>query len=255
LSSNVHDPALVPSTLRGFRLWQLSSAGLKALVQKSIWPKDDQMVAKCLNSILGSLRINWNGDTVGEHGPEDQIPVHGCTCGIHARYNPSDLEDLIGNTPNAVPGWYGATIMAGVVEASGKIILGTRGFKAEKARIIALAPFLFSDQDTYDSYDTQRRLRHAAAVYSAEYYNDYDYLVNNYPMADLTEFGIAPYQVTTLDMEMRHGRRQRMLSDRQRMNGSHHLDAFRFSYLATVAAMSEKDVKKSVQNLLQAYGS
>lgn len=100
---------LVPGTLRGYRTWTTPSVSLHATNVPYIWhPGINQAV--CHRRFMGTT-IN---------GPHP-APLSNCTCGFYACYHP-DLAP------------YPAT---GVVEMSGRVILGTRGMRAEKARIVA----------------------------------------------------------------------------------------------------------------------
>lgn len=60
--------------------------------------------------------------------PSDhQIPSAACLCGLYGWYNPQyALHEHTGD-------------VVGVIEVSGRILMGTMGFRAERARIIALA--------------------------------------------------------------------------------------------------------------------
>jgi hypothetical protein len=58
--------------------------------------------------------------------PSDhKAPFVGCRCGIYAWYQPDDTGILHAG-------------VFGAVEASGVILLGDRGFRAERARVVAI---------------------------------------------------------------------------------------------------------------------
>jgi hypothetical protein len=67
------------------------------------------------------------------------IPSPNCSCGIYARYFPQDLDDILHSTI------YNGPSVIGVIAASGNIELGTRGFRAEKAKILGVASWLKND--------------------------------------------------------------------------------------------------------------
>jgi hypothetical protein len=58
-----------------------------------------------------------------EHGP---APSAKCSCGFYGRY---DIQGAL----------YQGGDVTGVIEVSGRVILGTKGVRAERARIVALA--------------------------------------------------------------------------------------------------------------------
>jgi hypothetical protein len=101
---------LVPGGLRGYREWTVTADGLRAVNFGYIWGPGVN-VARCMGRWITP-------------GPpmRHEAPDAGCACGLYARY------ELVGCSLNAT----------GVIEASGRVILGTRGFRAEKAKIVAL---------------------------------------------------------------------------------------------------------------------
>lgn len=52
-------------------------------------------------------------------------PNANCSCGFYAYYGADQTESHVGN-------------VTGIIEASGRVIVGSKGFKAEKARVVAL---------------------------------------------------------------------------------------------------------------------
>lgn len=65
------------------------------------------------------------------------IPSPNCSCGIYARYFPQDLDDLLHTTS-----YHGPSVI-GAILASGNVELGTRGFRAEKAKVLGVVvPYL-----------------------------------------------------------------------------------------------------------------
>jgi hypothetical protein len=106
---------LVPGGLRGYREWIVGTLGLRASNFNYFW-KPGINVADCRATDLDF--------------PEEghKAPDAGCTCGLYARYRWDRVS--------AHGGWNGTAV--GVIEASGRVILGTQGFRAEKAKIVAL---------------------------------------------------------------------------------------------------------------------
>ena len=99
--------ALIPGALRVYRTWLASEGWLGSYNFDSIWGPGLNL-ANCLKS-------------APDH-PMTQAPKRDCVCGFYATYRP---EYLSLGTP-------------GVIEVSGRVILGTRGVRAQKARIVAL---------------------------------------------------------------------------------------------------------------------
>lgn len=103
------EQTMVPGTLRGYREWIPTPEGLKAVNFPIIWGPGVN-TARCAATFL-------------EH-PNRVTPVRACTCGFYARHAPFHLS-----FPSSI---------AGVIKASGRVILGTAGFRAQHAEIEAL---------------------------------------------------------------------------------------------------------------------
>lgn len=118
------DQEVVPGVLRGYRLWNplwdFSSLGqreihLRAMNFLVTW-EQGKNEASCLRST-----IPFDIPTREHHAPQA-----GCTCGFYARHDPYFGLGL-------------APVVAGVIKAYGKVILGTEGFRAQYAEIEALS--------------------------------------------------------------------------------------------------------------------
>lgn len=133
---------LVPGVLRGYRTWETrwhddlawSPTGLFSLSFDAAW--DVTMEAECLREVPDT---NCDCDAclgAREWGIFNKhagiAPDSSCRCGIYAWY------DFANADPTSLPIVAG---YVGVVEASGKILMGTKGFRAQRARIIAVAPY------------------------------------------------------------------------------------------------------------------
>ena len=79
------------------------------------------LTAECRPPDIGHPSA-WPSAVPEEHG----APLLGCNCGIYGWYAPNDARML-----NAR--------VFGVIEASGLVLMGDRGFRAERARIAAVA--------------------------------------------------------------------------------------------------------------------
>lgn len=100
---------LVPGELRGFRQFQLGEDGLYPLVHQGAGPWDGTMT-----------------EAVCQAGEEHEAPSSDCRCGLYAWYLPGSATVALGPA-------------SAVVLASGRCILGDRGFRAAQARIEAIA--------------------------------------------------------------------------------------------------------------------
>ncbi len=109
---------LVPGVLRGFRCWALPLPGAR----------------QARGLPLASIRrpgLRWTqpmraGCDVDPDHEAAGAPVHGCTCGLYAWYLPRNAVVLPGT-------------VFGVIEASGRVLMADRGFRAERARVRAVA--------------------------------------------------------------------------------------------------------------------
>jgi hypothetical protein len=118
------DRELVAGTLRGYRSWQLAPRDvpldpgvlpLASVTRPQVtWPP-------ALSASCKSVEV-MRGEPQATH----RAPERECHCGIYAWYSPADARTF-------------SAEVFGVVEASGVVMLGTRGFRAERARIAAVA--------------------------------------------------------------------------------------------------------------------
>jgi len=118
----------VAGTLRGYRTWQAlnrwakvppGSLPLTSVTQRHVvWTPT--LTARCIPPESSSLP-----SAAPTLPPGHSSPSIGCRCGIYAWYEPDDTGILSGR-------------VFGVVEASGLILIGDRGFRAERTRIAAV---------------------------------------------------------------------------------------------------------------------
>ena len=123
------DRELVAGTLRGYRSWRLVPRGvplepgvlpLASMTRSQItWPRT--LSASCTSPMFGPM-----GEVRPPRAPTHRAPDRDCHCGIYAWYSPSDARTF-------------SAEVFGVVEASGLVMLGTSGFRAERAQIAAIA--------------------------------------------------------------------------------------------------------------------
>ena len=104
---------LVLEPVLGFRQWYWKEGSISSY-GSSKW-SDGSLTSVC-------ERFSVLGETKEDHSSPDID----CSCGIYAHYLPIESYERTYN-------------IFGVIEASGKLFMGTKGFRAEKARIVALA--------------------------------------------------------------------------------------------------------------------
>lgn len=112
-------------TLRGIRAFSVTSTGgLTGVVHKQAWSAEVN-VAQCMKPKV-SFFVPSNG-VEREH----ELVSLGCACGMYAYFDGSNdyIHDRWHTHNSAI---------AGVIEGWGKCVVGTRGFRCEKAIIKAL---------------------------------------------------------------------------------------------------------------------
>jgi len=119
---------LVPGSLRGYRTWW--RAGRRASLPDGMLPLtsvtrrhviwDTTLSARCVPRDTAR-----SGPGSAEVPNDHPAPRAGCNCGIYGWYAPGDA------------GIVSASVF-GAIEASGRILMGERGFRAERARITAV---------------------------------------------------------------------------------------------------------------------
>lgn len=121
-------PELVPGVLRGYRTWQMvtehrmTGSGLDAMVE-------------VVPVLRGNFGQQWDSPVMhatcrrsdADHN-QHPAPNTGCKCGVYGYYKNSAIYCDDDQT------------VVGVIEASGRVLMGEYGFRAQRARIVALAP-------------------------------------------------------------------------------------------------------------------
>ena len=155
--------ALVPGTLRGYRTWRLlrkrthvpdGSLPLTSVSRRRVvWRPSLTAHCKPGDAGMGAQ----SASTLDDDHPAPQV---GCGCGIYGWYSPSDT------------GMVSARVF-GVVEASGLILMGERGFRAETVKIVAVVT-------------RNRRVATACARAGISVYRRRRDLVRDHPPEDLS---------------------------------------------------------------------
>jgi hypothetical protein len=109
----------------GWRAWKVSKLGklyrLGSVTHKGHWPVGDWFHATC------------GGDTVCYDSPDGRVPGENCSCGLYAA---KSFEHLTQELSYADYHTFGEDLrVIGEVALAGKVIVGTQGWKAEKAAV------------------------------------------------------------------------------------------------------------------------
>jgi hypothetical protein len=154
---------LVVGTLRGYRTWgslnrwakvPSGSLPLTSVAQRHVvWTPT--LTARCIPPESFTL-----GSAPSVLAHDHPSPSAGCHCGIYAWYAPDDTGILSGH-------------IFGVIQASGVILMGDRGFRAERARITAVVT-------------RNRRIAAACAEAGITVYRSRRKLLADHPPEDLT---------------------------------------------------------------------
>ena len=155
-----HDRTLVVGELRGYRQFDLRDDGLFPRVHAEAGPWH------------GSVQRAWCAIA-----PEHEAPVPGCTCGLYAWYLPGSATVALGPA-------------SAVVAASGRCILGDRGFRAAAARIEAVA---LPGHLVWRPRAAARVRRMLAASYpGTRVYATARRMIRDHPPQDVSGLGITP---------------------------------------------------------------
>lgn len=164
---------LVPGRLRGYRGWRLASAvgerplRLTSLTANTVWPWTPTVRASCHRAeIIASGRGSF--DPLPPHDPDD-VPNATCSCGFYARHR----IDGIGTHP-----------VTGVIEAWGRVEVGTLGFRAQMARLIALC--------MTNDWATHALSEELSALYRVQVFATPGDMLEAYPPHDVAELVGGP---------------------------------------------------------------
>lgn len=155
--------ALVPGSLRGYRTWRLlgrrapvpeGALPLSSVTRRVVWPPT--LEARCTPPDPEWYAAAPSIMPLASH----RSPSRGCDCGIYAWYAPDDSGILYAR-------------VFGAVEASGLVLMGDRGFRATRARIIAVVT-------------RNRRLAAACAAAGVTVYRRRRDLLRDHPPEDLS---------------------------------------------------------------------
>lgn len=120
-------------TVRGIRAWYMSSVHERAFT----W--DVRTMPDALVKLTGMYGWDWPAGTAWNQadcarflpGNTHRAPASTCGCGFWAYWRAGE--------PGQITNIRDFAIVTGVIEGAGKVIIGTKGFRCERARILALA--------------------------------------------------------------------------------------------------------------------
>lgn len=126
-------------SIRGFRRWKVDMQGALLPVAHSGRWLPGENVAKCKCTPKSGVHAAYD-DSVGWKAKDEvaaewrkTAPFEDMQCGFYAYFDGNDEYGHGASSPN----------ISGVIEAYGEVLIGSKGFRAKKARILALsvAPF------------------------------------------------------------------------------------------------------------------
>lgn len=160
-SQSVSDnKTVVPGFIRGYRIWSQGididwQPRLHGVAHKRAWMPGETMVAGCSHVIYG-------------HGTPP--PDASCRCGLYAKYLPQNLNvSFVGEVARPK--------IPGIIDAWGNTILGTAGFRAQKAVIRALWV-----EPTIEPF-----IRAAGEFYQVPVFDTLEEALEEFPPTDVSE--------------------------------------------------------------------
>lgn len=171
---------LLPNTILGYRQWSWKNNEVSSY-SRSKWTN-------------GSLTSVCNRFfTVEDDRATHSSPDMECTCGIYAHYLPLESYERTDN-------------IFGVIEASGRILMGTKGFRAEKAKIVALAGYgpstvWFTNQEKTRGIYPEPVVDFATKI-GVPYFPTVRQMFFEFPQEDLTSLGVPSLEGWKKDREV-----------------------------------------------------
>lgn len=167
-------PQLVPEAMRGYRFWRYERGATRIKGQyNGEWERLKPLEAACKANTYTYL-----GGFQEDEDLNHEVPSENCTCGIYARYV---IDGHITN-PSLV---WNALYIVGSIKATGKTLLGSRGFRTAKAEIEAFVDIGLN----YPEDDKFTKV--LAENYGVPFYEDPKKFLEDFPPANLSALGIA----------------------------------------------------------------
>lgn len=118
-------------TVRGVRAWRVSYQGLLRPLHVTADPwEPGENHAQCMAGLAARLYPEMRRP--GEH----ETPDENCKCGFYAYHEDRGIPPV-----DIAYAMMERSIIAGVIEGYGRTLIGERGFRCEKARIVKLTPW------------------------------------------------------------------------------------------------------------------
>lgn len=218
---DTHSRELVPGVLRGYRAWRLRGrskpTGLHSRFNSFSWEPEyspDLLPVTCYPDVSWRRGLNTAGcrvrDSVGRvatrlgmdpdrflstcattggrltgafidahgsswHAPTDSSPAAKCSCGFYSYYDRFS-EEFLGTRAG----------VHGSVRAYGKVLLGPRGFRAEKVEVEAICMSHNLNELVPDANNRARLVGNVAAYYNVPWFWSQEELLRAFPPNDLT---------------------------------------------------------------------
>jgi hypothetical protein len=167
--------SMVPGVLRGFRHFRLCTAppdGTLMSLNNHIEYESGFVEATCTRDIP-----QWAADGT-EVASDHLAPVEDCSCGIYGWYDPKKIDQGFGASNERV---------TGVVEVKGRVVMGTKGFRAQAVRIIAIClPPAGVTAKGKDGLDLLRAFDRACEKYDAVPVRSLAEMTELYPPEDVS---------------------------------------------------------------------
>lgn len=133
-----YDSFEVPDAIEpmvGYRGWVYENGHLYSCYRKVEWPIDRPLTSDCISPSWRVSNDPYRGHKVGRH----YEPVKECSCGIYGLHEYPRVFDVKpdGNRRKSMKPWPSYAI-TGVIQGWGHMVVGTKGFRAEYAKPVAL---------------------------------------------------------------------------------------------------------------------
>lgn len=155
----------IGAPLRGWREWGLGPDGIRGALGKRWRPGVN--VAQCHGPHATMLRVLDDMLVAAGLPAPRHVVEPWCTCGLYSWRRP----DRIGSRPDKI---------TGVVEMWGRVLVGEHGFRAEYARVVALAgPRPGQPRGSGRVHPTDHQRAAIAARFAVPYFETLDEAITN----------------------------------------------------------------------------
>jgi hypothetical protein len=124
--------------IRGIRVFGLDERGRLSSSRFRHYFRPGENVATCQarHPTLTHKAVGAVDLSVDHHRGDTTVPKTSCTCGFYGFW---DLDSFLGKAWASDIDWADMRKVVGLVDAYGKVLLGTRGFRAQKCRVVAVS--------------------------------------------------------------------------------------------------------------------